>query len=56
MPNLPYFNYSPQLGIQQTEYFDDNWNRCDIKNAKYYRLITYKAPNRPQGIVKDYYK
>lgn len=55
IPKLPRSNYSPSIGIQQTEYFDENWCRCNIKKAKYYRLITYKAPNRPQGIVRDYY-
>ena len=47
--------YSPQLLTQQTEYFDENWKRCGLNNAKYYRLITYKSHNRPQGIVKDFY-
>ena len=48
-------NYSPKLGQQVREYFDENWNRCDPKQAVYYRLITYSAPNKPKGVVKDYY-
>ena len=55
MPKLPESTYSPPLFVQQTEYFDENWQRCDVGNAKYYRLITYKAQNRPQGIIKDFY-
>lgn len=47
--------YSPQIGQRLTEYFDEDWNRCEAKNASYYRLITYSSPNIPQGIVKDYY-
>lgn len=48
-------NYSPQLGVVQTEYFDEDWERCEPKNAAYYRRVTYKAPNTPDGIVKDFY-
>lgn len=48
-------NYSPQIGQRVTEYFDENWNRCEAKAASYYRLITYSSPNKPKGIVKDYY-
>ena len=55
LPKLPKSTYSPQLFVQQTEYFDENWSRCSMSNAKYYRLITYKAPNRPQGVIKDFY-
>lgn len=47
--------YSPKLGEQVREYFDEHWNRCDPKQAAYYRLITYFAPNRPTGGMKDYY-
>lgn len=47
--------YSPKIGQQVREYFDENWNRCEPKQAAYYRLITYSAPNKPKGIVKDYY-
>lgn len=47
--------YSPKIGRQVREYFDENWNRCEPGQAAYYRLITYSAPNRPEGIVKDYY-
>lgn len=48
-------NYSPKLNEQITEYFDENWTRCDVKIAKYYRLITYKAPNTPSGKIFDFY-
>lgn len=47
--------YSPKIGQQVREYFDEKWNRCDPKQAAYYRLITYSAPNKPKGVVKDYY-
>lgn len=47
--------YSPKIGQQVREYFDEDWNRCDPKQASYYRLITYSAPNKPDGVVKDYY-
>ena len=48
-------DYKPKIGVRVTEYFDKNWNRCQAKNAAYYRLITYKAPNKPTGKIKDYY-
>ncbi|SEM83514.1 Trypsin-like peptidase domain-containing protein [Prevotella sp. ne3005] len=48
-------NYSPQIGTQLTEYFDEEWKRCNLSNAKFYRIVTYKAPNRPQGKIRDYY-
>ena len=47
--------YSPKIGQRVTEYFDEDWNRCPPQQASFYRLVTYKAPNRPDGIVKDYY-
>ena len=47
--------YKPTLGVRVTEYFDENWNRCAQKDAAFYRLVTYEAPNKPTGIVKDYY-
>lgn len=47
--------YSPKIGQQVREYFDANWNRCKPQDASYYRLVTYSAPNRPKGVVKDYY-
>ena len=47
--------YSPKIGKQVREYFDENWNRCDPKQAAYYRLVTYASPNKPNGVVKDYY-
>lgn len=48
-------SYNPPIGIQQKEFFDEKWARCDINKAKYYRLITYKSPNRPDNKVVDYY-
>ncbi len=48
-------NYSPKIGQRVTEYFDKEWNRCQAKDAAFYRLITYSAPNVPKGVVKDYY-
>ncbi len=47
--------YAPKIGQQVREYFDEDWKRCDPKQAAYYRLITYSTPNKPQGVVKDYY-
>lgn len=47
--------YNPKIGSRVTEYFDKDWNRCQAKEAAYYRLITYSAPNTPKGIIKDYY-
>ena len=48
-------NYNPKIGSKLTEYFDQDWNRTDAKNATYYRIITYDSPHKPKGVVKDYY-
>lgn len=48
-------NYFPIIGQRVTEYFDENWERCEAKDASFYRLITYSSPNIPVGVVKDYY-
>lgn len=48
-------NYSPVIGQTITEFFDASWQRCEAKDALYYRRIKYKAPNIPDGEVKDYY-
>lgn len=48
-------NYSPKLNQEITEYFDENWERCEVAKAKYYRLITYTEPNTPQGKMIDFY-
>ena len=48
-------NYSPVIGQTVTEFFDADWQRCEAKDALYYRRIKYKAPNIPDGEVKDYY-
>jgi S1-C subfamily serine protease/antitoxin component YwqK of YwqJK toxin-antitoxin module len=47
--------YKPEIGVRVTEYFDENWKRCNQKEASYYRLVTYESPNKPKGIIKDYY-
>ena len=47
--------YTPKIGTRVTEYFDESWHHTDAKNASYYRIITYVAPHKPKGIVKDYY-
>lgn len=48
-------NYSPKIGKRITEYFNSEWKRCDAKNASFYRIVTYEAPHKPKGVVKDYY-
>lgn len=48
-------DYKPKIGTRMTEYFDKDWNRSQAKDAVYYRLITYEAPNKPVGKIKDYY-
>lgn len=47
--------YNPKLGEELTEYFDTDWKRCDKKDAAYFRKITYEAPNKPKGKVRDFY-
>lgn len=47
--------YSPKIGQRVTEYFDEEWNRCQAEDAAYYRLITYSSPNTPKGVVRDFY-
>lgn len=49
------YNYHPKLNEQVTEYFDENWKRCEAKKAAYYRLITYESENKPKGKIKDFY-
>lgn len=48
-------NYQPKLGVKLTEYFDQEFKRCEMANAAYFRVITYSAENVPIGKVKDYY-
>lgn len=48
-------SYNPVIGNRVTEYFDKDWNRCNQTEASYYRLVTYQSPNKPLGVVKDYY-
>lgn len=53
---LPVFKaYTPELNKALTEYFDENLNRCDKSVAQYFRKITYEAPNRPKGKIKDFF-
>jgi hypothetical protein len=47
--------YSPKIGEELTEYFDAEWKRCNKKDAVFFRKITYKAPNIPNGKVRDFY-
>jgi hypothetical protein len=47
--------YQPKLKTELTEYFDENWKRCDKSTASFYRKITYISDNIPLDIVKDYY-
>ena len=47
--------YNPVIGQTVTEFFNAEWQRCEAKDALYYRRIKYKAPNIPDGEVKDYY-
>lgn len=47
--------YNPIIGEVVTEFFDADWKRCTINEASYYRRIKYKAPNVPDGEVRDYY-
>lgn len=47
--------YNPVIGQIVTEFFNAEWQRCEAKDALYYRRIKYKAPNIPNGEVKDYY-
>lgn len=51
----PINNYEPKLNTLLTEYFDENWNRCDKSIATYYRKVTYKAPHKPDGLIRDYF-
>jgi S1-C subfamily serine protease len=48
-------NYIPKMNTTLTEYFDENWSRCDKSMASYYRKITYESPNQPSGLVRDYF-
>jgi S1-C subfamily serine protease len=47
--------YQPQLGVKLTEYFDQDWKRCAMGDAFYFRVVTYSEKNTPIGIIKDYY-
>lgn len=47
--------YNPPIGQTITEFFNAEWQRCEAKDALYYRRVKYKAPNMPDGEVRDYY-
>ena len=47
--------YNPVIGQIVTEFFNADWQRCEAKDALYYRRIKYKAPNIPDGEVRDYF-
>ena len=47
--------YNPVIGQTVTEFFNAEWQRCEAKEALYYRRIKYKAPNIPDGEVRDYF-
>ena len=55
IPENPKHNYKPKIGVQLIEYFDENWERCEQKEASFYRLITYESENKPKGMVRDFY-
>jgi S1-C subfamily serine protease/antitoxin component YwqK of YwqJK toxin-antitoxin module len=48
-------SYTPKINEEITEYFDENWVRCEVNKAKYYRIITYSAANTPKGKIIDFY-
>jgi S1-C subfamily serine protease len=52
---LKLISCTPILNKEQTEYFDEDWNRCEQVNASYYRKITYVDQYMAQGPVRDYY-
>lgn len=47
--------YNPKIGQETSEFFDENWGRCEAKKAKYYRRIKYKEANIPEGKIRDFY-
>ena len=48
-------NYLPRMNETLTEYFDENWSRCEKSDASYYRKISYQNPNKPKDLIRDYY-
>ncbi|MDC0178141.1 trypsin-like peptidase domain-containing protein [Polaribacter sp.] len=46
----------PTSGIQTKYYYDENWESCELKDAKYYRLINLESKYYPKdGLVQDFY-
>lgn len=44
--------------FSQTEkkiFYDEKWQVVDSANASYYRLVTFSAPHRSVGMVRDFY-
>ena len=47
-------NVNSQL-INDTIYYDKNWEQSDQENASYYRIISNDSSGKIQYLVKDYY-
>lgn len=46
----------PTIGTQTKYYYDENWESCELKDAKYYRLINLESKYYPKnGLVQDFY-
>ena len=48
-------DYKPALGKEVKEFLAADGSLCDEKDAVYYRRVTYWAPNRPSGPVREFY-
>lgn len=48
--------YEPDYNLEQTIYFDANWEPWVEKGkAEYFRKVTFESKNKPKGLVKDFY-
>lgn len=46
----------PNSTTQTKYYFNENWEFCELKDAKYYRLINLESKYYPEnGLVQDFY-
>ena len=46
----------PESSVQTKYYYDENWEHCELKDAKYYRLINFESKYYPKnGLVQDFY-
>lgn len=46
----------PTNGTRTKYYYDENWESCELKDAKYYRLINLESKYYPKnGLVQDFY-